>query len=1360
MLNRSKGIAFDAVKIKLASSETILSWSFGEVTKPETINYRTQKPEKDGLFCERIFGPVKDYECNCGKYKGIKNKGVVCERCGVEVALSKVRRERMGHIVLATPVVHIWFYKVPPSRIGVLLDMSLLNLERVIYYESYAVISPGKTSYKVGDIISTSEYEKIMEKQPEEFVALMGGDAILELLKAVNIEDLSLSLRSLMKVESSPDKRRTILKRLRIVEALRTSNISPEWMLIRALPVVPPDLRPLVPLEGGRYASSDLNDLYRRVITRNNRLKNMIAARAPEIILRNEKRMLQEAVDALLDNSRRKRPVLGRGQRPLKSLSDSLKGKQGRFRQNLLGKRVDYSGRSVIVVGPELKIYQCGIPRVMAVELFKPFIVRRLAEQGYAQSIKSARRLLERGAKEVWDILEEVIQDHPVLLNRAPTLHRLSVQAFMPVLIDGKAISLHPLVCIPFNADFDGDQMAVHVPISFNAQAEALVLMNAANNILSPRDGNPVTIPTQDIVMGIYFLTKERINAKGEGKSFANASEVEHALDAGKCDLHARIRYSLPDKTITTTPGRVLFSRILPEDIDFVNKLVDKKFLSEIIKKIITKAGNYEAVKFLDRVKDLGFEYATISGATIGIEDMVVPKNKEELINKASEEVKKVNKTREAGIITEAERYNRVVDIWSRTVSDIEKSSIDTLAKDREGFNPLYSMVTSGARGNIDQVRQITGLRGLMVKPQRHKGAGETIETPIRSNLKEGLSVVEYFMSTHGARKGLTDTALKTSQAGYLTRKLVDVAQDVIITEEDCGAVRGRVVAAIKEGEDVIEPLQERIKGRFALEDVVNPITSQVIVFAGDEITDDKAVEIEECSIEFVTIRSVLTCETKRGLCQKCYGRNLATGRLVEIGEAVGVMAAQSIGEPGTQLTLRTFHLGGTATRVTSESIMKAPFDGHVKYKELRIVEIDKERFINLSRAGKLILKGKSRSMTYNVPYGAILSAMDKDVVIKEETLFEWDPYSFVILAEKKGKIKFNNLIENLTFRLEYDERIGSKQPVIMEHKRVHPKVSIMSDGKSTWSYILPTGAYTFVKDDEEVDEGRLIAKLPRDISRTRDITLGLPRVIQLFEARRPKNIAIVTEIDGVIDFGRVEKGSRLTKVIGKHEKPTYRIPVSKHMIVYNGQKVKAGDKLCEGEIDPHDILRVKGVNAVQEYLLNQIQEVYRLQGVKIDDKHISIIVRQMLSKAKVADAGDTSFIEGYIVDKWQAFEENEKTKKMGLKPAIVNPVLLGITRAILTTDSFISAASFQETTRVLTDASLSAKSDSLRGIKENVIVGNLIPAGTGLSSYKNIRLTRRSKILQKEEEETDKEILKTTTEVIETIENRTDDED
>ncbi len=1232
----------------------------------------------------------------------------------------------MGHIELVAPAVHIWYYKSPPSRIGLLLGMSLLSIERVIYYESYVVVSPGNSPCKVGDIMSMSEYDGIMDNPPEGFKAMMGGDAILELLKGVNLEDISLSLRSLMKVESSSEKRISMLKRLKVIEAFRNSGISPEWMVISILPVIPPDLRPLVPLEGGRYASSDLNDLYRRVITRNNRLKNMMASRAPEIILRNEKRMLQEAVDALLDNSRRKRPVVGRGQRALKSLSDSLKGKQGRFRRNLLGKRVDYSGRSVIVVGPELKLYECGIPRVMALELFKPFIIRQLAEKGYAQSIKSAKRLLRRGSKEALAILENVVKNYPVLLNRAPTLHRLSVQAFTPVLIDGKAIRLHPLVCVPFNADFDGDQMAVHIPLSIEAKTEALVLMNAANNILLPSNGTPVASPTQDIVIGIYFLTKERSGVKGEGRFFSNPSEVHHALSMGECDLHALIRYPVGSKIVITTPGRVLFSEILPEGVDFVNETVDKKYLSSLIEKIVRNIGNHEAVCFLDRVKDIGFEYATLSGTTIGIEDMVVPADKDNLEKIALEEVEGVNKARKEGVITEIERYNRVIDIWSKMVSHIERSAIKTLEKDRNGFNPLYAMVESGARGKMDQVRQIVGLRGLMGRPQRHKNAREVIETPIMSNLKEGLSVLEYFISTHGARKGLTDTALKTSQAGYLTRKLVDVAQDIIITMEDCGAVRGRRVSAIKEGEDIIQPLSDRIKGRFALEDVVNPVTREIIVFAGEEMTNEKAEEIEKCGIESVMIRSVLTCEAKKGLCQKCYGRNLATGRLVEIGEAVGVMAAQSIGEPGTQLTLRTFHVGGTVGGIIRELSIDASFDGKVIYKGLRTTVRDDKTRVSLSIDGELILMGEGEEKkSYMVPYGAVVSVKDGDPVTKGETLFEQDPYSLVMLAEKKGKIGFKNMLENITYMVEYDERIGSKQPVIMEHKRIHPSIEILQDGEPVWSYILPTGAYIFVKEGEEVKEGSLLVKIPREIARSRDITGGLPRVTQLFEARKPKNLAVVSEIDGVCELGGIEKGYRIIKISGEHEKRTYRIPVGKHVIIYDGQKIQAGEKLCEGEIDPHDILRVKGVGAVQDYLVNQIQEVYRFQGVKIDDKHISIIVKQMLSKVKVKETGDTGFIEGEIIEKGKASEENERMKRDGMKPAVVNPTLLGITKAILTTDSFISAASFQETTRVLTDASINAKIDSLQGIKENVIVGNVIPVGTGMAGYNNIRVKR-----------------------------------
>jgi DNA-directed RNA polymerase subunit beta' len=1172
-------------------------------------------------------------------------------------------------------------------------------------------------------LLSDDEYEKVMKKEPKGFKAMMGAPALRELLRNVDLDELSVDLRSLIKVETAPQKRKSILKRLQVIEAFRSSGVKPEWMIINILPVIPPDLRPLVPLEGGRYATSDLNDLYRRVITRNNRLKNLLNIKAPEIILRNEKRMLQEAVDALFDNGRRIRPVLGRGGRPLKSLSDSLKGKQGRFRQNLLGKRVDYSGRSVIAVGPELKLYQCGIPKVMALELFKPFIIRKLEQKGYAQSVKGARRLLEGGAKEVWKILDEIVKDHPVLLNRAPTLHRLSIQAFMPVLVEGKAIKLHPLACTPFNADFDGDQMAIHVPLSPESQLESLLLMHAPNNILSPAHGGPISTPTQDIVIGVYYLTKDKKGEKGEGKIFSSPDEVSLAVEKGVCQLHTRILYRLNGNIITTTCGRVLFSQILPEKILFVNETIGKKELIALIERVKNECGNYEAVLFLDRVKDLGFEYATRSGVTIGIDDMIVPKEKKTITERAFRDVKEVEEDRKRGIITEGERYNRVIDIRTNAVTNIEKKSLDTLARDRDGFNPLYMIMTSGARGNVDQVRQITGLRGLMTRPRRHAQGGEIIETPINSNLKEGLSVVEYFISTHGARKGLTDTALKTAQAGYLTRKLVDVAQDVIITEKDCGTIMGRKVSAIKEGEDVIQPLHERIRGRFALEDVINPITSSVIVFAGEEITDEKALEIEECGVQTVTIRSVLTCEAKRGLCQKCYGRNLATGRVVELGEAVGVMAGQSIGEPGTQLTLRTFHIGGAATRITRESRVKANYDGRVIHRDLRLAKRKDAAMVNLSRTGKLILRHKNGETSFNVPYGAVVRAMPGSSVEKRETLFEWDPYSFVFLAEQEGRVRFKNLIENVTYRLEYDARMEGKEPVVVEHRKLHPEIDIIKDRKQVGNYIIPTGAYIFVNEGQAVKCGDMLAKMPREIAKTRDITGGLPRVIQLFEARKPKNVAIVTEIDGVIEFKKPEKGYRIIVVKGEHEQKKYKIAYGKHILVYDGQKVTAGDKLSGGDVDPHDVLAIKGVQAAQDYLVNQIQEVYRLQGVKIDDKHVSIIVRQMLSKVKVDDPADTLFIEEAIVDKMKAREENEKIMALGGEPATVHPVLLGVTRTVLTTDSFISAASFQETTRVLTEAAISGKRDNLLGIKENVIMGNLIPAGTGLRKYKSVNV-------------------------------------
>ncbi len=1313
---------FNSIRIKLASHEAILSWSKGEVTKAETINYRTRKPEKDGLFCEKIFGPVKDYECGCGKYKGIKYQGLICERCKVEVTHSSVRRERMGHIKLGVPIAHIWFYKVMSSRIGTLLSITLNKLKRILYYESYVVIEPGNTELKASALLTEIEYKEIMETEPEGFVAEMGAGAIQKLLQKIDLDEISPELRAIMKIETAPDKRRAILKKLQIVEAFRTSGVRPEWMVLTVLPVIPPDLRPLVALEGGRYATSDLNDLYRRVITRNNRLNNLLTMRAPEIILRNEKRMLQEAVDALLDNARRARPVKGRGDRPLKALSDALKGKHGRFRENLLGKRVDYSGRSVIVVDPELKLHECGVPKIMALELFKPFLIKELEERGYAESLKVARRLLETGAKEVWDVLEKIVKSHPVLLNRAPTLHRLSIQAFMPVLIEGKAIRINPLVCAPFNADFDGDQMAIHVPISLEAQIESLILMLSSNNILSPAHGAPISVPSQDVIIGMYWLTKEKQGEKGEGKIFGSPEEVEFALENSIVGYHARIRYKLKakNKMIDTTVGRVIFNDILPVKKGFVNYVVDKKKLIELVSEIYAEFGNKRAVQFLDDVKVLGFKYATLSGLTIGIDDMVVPENKQAIIDDTFKEVSGIHKEYERGVLTESERYNTVIDVWTTATQRVEKESLQTLAKDRQGFNPLYTMAISGARGNMDQVRQIIGTRGLMTKPQKGAGktGGEIIETPINSSFKEGLSVLEYFISTHGARKGLTDTALKTAQAGYLTRKLVDVAQDVMITESDCGTIMGIDVTPIKEGEEIIESISERVKGRHALEDIINPLTSRVIIYGGQEITDEKAKEIEECGIQKVRIRSVLTCETPNGLCQKCYGRNLGTGKLVETGEAVGVVAAQSIGEPGTQLTLRTFHIGGIATRIAKESEVKVPYDSKVKFDGLHLCTRRDGRNVCMRKAGKIILKSEKSTITYKVPYGATVKVQNNQQVSEGDLLFEWDPYSFVLLADKNGKVKFSGLEENVTYRLEYDERTGQKRPVTIKHKKIHPIIELYENSTKVTSYPLPVGAYIFIKEGAELSIGDILAKVPGEITKTRDITGGLPRVIELFEARVPGDAAILTEVDGVVYFVKSEKGIRTIEVKGESETRKYKIPYARHLAVEDGTKVKAGDNLCEGPVDPHKILEIKGVQAVQEYLVNQIQEVYRLQGVKINDKHIGIIVEQMLSKVKIEDPGDTIFVEGQIIEKIKAKEENESTVQEGGKSATFQPILLGISRTILTTESFIAAASFQETTRVLTDAAIQGKKDSLLGVKENLIMGNLIPVGTGFRKY------------------------------------------
>jgi len=1324
---------FFAIKIQLASPETIRSWSYGEVTKPETINYRSFKPERDGLFCERIFGPVKDWECSCGKYKRVRFRGIVCDRCGVEVTQSKVRRERLGHIELAVPVSHIWFFKSIPTRIGYLLDFSIRQLEKILYYESYVVIDPGNTPLKFKDIITEEEYSEL-EQAGKEFVAKMGAEAILELLRQMDVEELSISLRAQVKIETSAQRKKDTLKRLRVIEAFRQSQNKPEWMIMTVLPVIPPDLRPLVPLEGGRFATSDLNDLYRRVINRNNRLKKLMEIRAPEVILRNEKRMLQEAVDALLDNGRRSQSVRGDSKRPLKSLSDLLKGKQGRFRQNLLGKRVDYSGRSVIVVGPELKIHQCGLPKTMALELFKPFIIMKLEEKGYVQTVKSAKKLVEKERPEVWDILEEIIRDHPILLNRAPTLHRLGIQAFYPVLVEGKAIRLHPLVCAAFNADFDGDQMAVHVPLSFEAQLEAKLLMLSVNNLLAPSSGNPVATPSQDIVLGCYYLTKEKPGQKGEGKVFSSADEVMAALDAKEVGLHAEIKVLLDGKIVETTVGRVLFNRIVPAELGYFNDVADKGKVADLVAQAYRELGASRSSAFLDDLKRLGFEYATIAGVTVGVDDMVIPPEKQVLIDKARKEVEKIWKQYEKGVITNGERYNKVIDTWTRTTSEVGEVMFERLQMDHGGFNPIFMMADSGSRGSQEQIRQLAGMRGLMAKPQKRITGqiGEIIESPIVANFREGLDVLEYFISTHGARKGLADTALKTADAGYLTRRLVDVAQDVIISEHDCGTILGLSVAALKEGEEVIESLRDRILGRVALEDVYDTITDDLLVKAGEQIDEESAIRIDESGIESVRIRSILTCESRRGICGKCYGRNLATGDAADLGEAVGVIAAQSIGEPGTQLTLRTFHIGGTAARIAEQSKVTSKSEGKAVYKSIKFATKQDGDMVVLGREGELELldeRDRIRSR-YTVPYSAILRVKNNAKVGKDDPLFEWDPYTHTILAERSGKVHFVDIIENESFREELDVTTGLRQRVIIEQreKQLRPHIQVKdSKGKKVGNYSIPTGAHLQVHDGDKVEAGEYLVKIPRDISKTRDITGGLPRVAELFEARKPKDPAVVTEIDGVVEFGKIIRGATQTLVKGfGGEVREYLIPHGKHLRVHDEDRVKAGQRLCEGPIDPHDILRIKGVNAVQEYLENEIQEVYRLQGVKINDKHIEVIVRQMLQKVKVEDVGDTNFLEGEQVDKHRFREENEKVIAEGGDPATFQPLLLGITKASLSTESFISAASFQETTRVLTEAVINGKTDYLLGLKENVIIGQLIPAGTGLERYRSIRIKEK----------------------------------
>ncbi len=1321
---------FKAIKIQIASPETILSWSFGEVTKPETINYRSFKPERDGLFCERIFGPVKDWECNCGKYKRIRFRGIVCDRCGVEVTQAKVRRERMGHIELAVPVSHIWYFKSLPSRIGNTINLSMRELEKVLYYESYVMIDPGNSPFQKGDLLTEEEFIDL-EDAGKEFRAEMGASAAQTLLKELDTQEEAINLRTQVKMETSVQRKKDALKRLKIIEAFRQSTNKPEWMILNIIPVIPPDLRPLVPLEGGRFATSDLNDLYRRVINRNNRLKKLMNIHAPEVILRNEKRMLQEAVDALMDNGRRTHSVRGDSKRPLKSLSDLLKGKQGRFRQNLLGKRVDYSGRSVIVVGPELKMYQCGLPKNMALELFKPFIIMKLEEKGYVQTVKSAKKLVERERPEVWDILEEIISEHPVMLNRAPTLHRLGIQAFYPVLVEGKAIRLHPLACAAFNADFDGDQMAVHVPLSFEAQLETRLLMIASNNILLPSSGRPIAIPSQDMVLGNYYLTNVLEGGKGEGMTFSSYNEALAALDYKFIELHTKIKVRHNGEMLETTIGRMIFNEIIPEEVGYFNETASKSKMEALILKVLRTVGNKKTVEFLDKLKTLGFEYATVSGATAAIVDMVIPAEKDKLIGDTKKQVDKIQKRYERGLITNGERYNQVIDLWTRCTSSVAEVMMAHLKQDRKGFNPVYMMANSGARGSKEQIRQLAGMRGLMAKPQKKitGGIGEIIEQPITSNFREGLSVSEYFISTHGASKGLADTALKTADAGYLTRRLVDVAQDVIINEIDCGTILGIDIQAIKEGEEIIESLSDRVLGRVAQDDVYDPVTDELIIEAGKEIIEAIATQIEESGLEGVRIRSVLTCESKRGVCSMCYGRNLATLDMTDIGESVGVIAAQSIGEPGTQLTLRTFHIGGTAARIAEQSDVESKYAGKAIFIDVRTVEKSSNELVVVNRDGEIHIVNEQERVLgrYRLPYGATLKLTDGHMISKGDPVFEWDPYSATIINDKAGVVAFKDIVADISMREEMDDTTGLVQPIIIEQreKALFPAINIVVGDEVVSSYRIPTGANLLVRDGDEIGAGEMLVKIPRDISKTRDITGGLPRVAELFEARRPKDPAVVTEIDGYIKYGRIIRSQQqviVTSVDGEDERE-YLVPHGKHMLVHSGDKVRAGDSLCEGAIDPHDILGILGDNAVQEYLVNEVQEVYRLQGVRISDKHIEVIVRQMLQKVHVTSAGDANLLEGEQVDRMKFAEENSRVVAEGGEPATFEPMLLGITKASLSTDSFISAASFQETTKVLTEAAIQGKVDTLQGLKENVIIGHLIPAGTGINIYRSLEI-------------------------------------
>jgi DNA-directed RNA polymerase subunit beta' len=1352
IFGEQRPVGFDEVAIAVAAPDSVRSWSKGEVKNPETINYRTFKPEKGGLFCERIFGPTRDWECSCGKYKRIKHKGVVCDRCGVEVTLSRVRRERMGHIDLAVPVSHIWFYKCMPSRIGLMLDMTSRQLERVIYYEDYIVIDPGNTPLQRCQLLTETEFREAEDQYGEAFVAGMGAEAIQKLLEQTDLQNLNNEIEQQMAATRSKQLRKKLAKRLKLVQGFMNSKTRPEWMILNVLPVIPPDLRPLVPLEGGRFATSDLNDLYRRVINRNNRLKTLLQLKTPEVIIRNEKRMLQEAVDALFDNGRHGRAVTGAANRPLKSLSDMLKGKGGRFRQNLLGKRVDYSGRSVIVIGPELKLHQCGLPKKMALVLFEPFIIRRLKEQGHVHTVRSAKKLIERQTPEVWDILDEVTKGHAVLLNRAPTLHRLSIQAFEPQLIEGEAIRIHPLVCTAYNADFDGDQMAVHVPLSVEAQMEARMLMLAPNNIFSPSSGKPITTPSQDIPLGCYYLTQNPRGEKGDQRLplFADASEVELALSEDAIGTHSRIRFKNPNfgvntifgsketKILETTAGRVIFNEIWPDELGFYNKVCGKKQLSDIIWRCYKAVGQQRTVETLDRLKELGFRSATKAGISIGITDMIIPKEKSGQLERAYREIGEVEKQYRRGIITDGERKNKVQDIWTHTGEELANALFRTLEYNdgRKDMNPVFMMVDSGARGNRTQVKQLAGMRGLMAKP-----SGEIIERPIISNFREGLSVLEYFISTHGARKGLADTALKTADSGYLTRKLVDASQDVIITEDDCGTINGIVVRPIYEGDEEVVSLSTRIIGRTSCETVKDPVTGSAVVKSSQIVDEEIAAALEKIGLEQLKIRSALTCESKRGICAKCYGRNLATGLPVKLGEAVGIIAAQSIGEPGTQLTMRTFHVGGTASQTFKQPIIKAKNEGIVRFNDLKVVQSTESNFVVLNKNGTVSVHARDgRELeSYNIVIGSVISVADGATVKKGEIFIQWDPYNVPIITEKAGRVEFRDMIQGVTIRKEVDEATGVMGTVVIEHKEdLHPQIVLVGEQKEVFaSYSIPAGAHIEVREGQKVLAGTRLARTPRKIAKTKDITGGLPRVAELFEARRPKDAAEIAKIDGTVDIGGTVRGKRRLIVTdadtGAEEE--HLIPLSKHIIVFKGDFVKKGQQLTEGPVVPHEVLDVCGPQELQEHLLNEVQEVYRLQGVEINDKHIEIIVRQMLRKVKITDPGDTNLLWGDQVDRLEFSAENERVIEKGGKPADASPVLLGITKASLETDSFISAASFQDTTRVLTEAATLGKVDRLRGFKENVIMGHLIPAGTGFKRNREIEIVHIGDALQAEPE-------------------------